>query len=159
MNCNQAFRTFHSVRSLNVHHCIFHPKVLFRCRICPKIHCTPSAYWYHKYKHQQLMHKYTHCDKCFVFRSKLQQHRRVHIKQRLYKCFFGGCTKSYKHPQDLSRHANIHLSKRFECPICNYSSDQKRLLKRHSAVHQTTPRYNCKKCSTGFTHYNQLYRH
>ena len=37
-NCNQAFQTFHSVQALNVHHRIFHPKVLFRCRICPKIH-------------------------------------------------------------------------------------------------------------------------
>ena len=58
-NCNQAFRTFHSVRSLNVHHRIFHPKVLFRCRICPKIHRTPSAYWYHKYEHQQPTYKCT----------------------------------------------------------------------------------------------------
>ena len=159
INCKQAYRSFHSVQALNVHHHIFHPRILFRCRICPKIHCTPSSDWYHKYEHQQPTYTCPGCDKSFVFNSKLQQHRRAHIKQRLYRCFHGRCTKSYKHPQDITRHANSHLSKKFECPICDYSSDQECILKRHFAVHQTTPRYHCKKCGSGFTHYNQLFRH
>ena len=159
VNCKQAYRSFHNVQALNVHHHIFHPRVLFRCRICPKIHRTPSSDTYHKYEHQQPTFSCPKCDKLFVFNSKLQQHRRVHIKQRLYKCFYGGCTKSYKYPQDLVRHANSHLSKKFECPLCDYSSDQKCLLKRHSAIHQRIPRYQCKKCRSGFIHYNQLYRH
>ena len=53
INCKQAFRSFHNVQALNVHHHIFHPRILFRCRICPKIHHTPSSDWYHKYEHQQ----------------------------------------------------------------------------------------------------------
>ena len=158
-NCKQAYRLFHSVQALNVHHRIFHPRILFRCRICPKMHCTPSSDRYHKYEHQQPTFSCPKCDKSFTFNSKLQQHRRVHIKQRLHRCFHGGCTKSYKHPQDLARHANSHLSNKFECPICDYTSDQKCLLKRHSAIHQTTPRYQYKKCGSGFTHYNQLFRH
>ena len=144
-NCKQAYRLFHSVQALNVHHRIFHPRILFRCRICPKIHHTLSLDWYHKYEHQQSTFSCPKCDKSFVFNSKLQQHRRVHITQRLYRCFHGGCTKSYKHPQDLARHTNSHLPKNFECPICDYTSDQKCLLKRHSEIHQTTPRYQCKK--------------
>ena len=79
-----------------------------------------------------------------MFFSKLQQHRRVHIKQKLYRCFYGGCTKCYKHPQDLNRHTASHFSKKLECPLCDYSSNQKRLLKHHSAVHQNTPHYTCK---------------
>ena len=145
VNCKQAYRSFHSVQALNVHR-IFHPRTLFRCRICLKIHRTPSSDMYHKYEHQQPTFSCPKCDRSFVFNSKLQQHRRVHIKQRLYKCFYGGCTKSYKYPQDLVRHANSHLSKKFECPICDYTSDQKRLLKRYSAIHQIIPRYQCKKC-------------
>ena len=35
VNCNQAYRSFHSLQALNVHHHIFHPQTLFRCRICP----------------------------------------------------------------------------------------------------------------------------
>ena len=113
---------------------------------------------YHKYEHQQPTFSCPKCDRSFVFNSKLQQHRRVHIKQRLYKCFYGGCTKSYKYPQDLVRHANSHSSKKFECPICDYTSDQKCLLKRHSAIYQRIPRYQCKKCGSGFIHYaNSLF--
>ena len=134
-NCKQAYRSFHSVQALNVHHCIFHPRFLFRCRLCLKIHCTPSSNTYHKYEHQQPTFSCSKCDRKFVFNSKLQQHGRVHIKQRLYKCFHGGCTRSYKYPQDLARHANSHLLKNFECPLCDYTSDQKCLLKRHSAIH------------------------
>ena len=80
VNCKQAYRLFHSVQALNVHHRIFHPRILFRCRICPKIHRTLSFDWYHKYEHQQLNYTCPGCDKSFVFNSKLQQHRRVHIK-------------------------------------------------------------------------------
>ena len=159
VNCKQAYRSFHSVQALNVHHRIFHPSILFRCRICLKIHHTPSSDTYHKYEHQQPTFSCPKCDRSFVFNSKLQQHRRVHIKQRLYKCFYGGCTKSYKYLQDLARHANSHLSKKFECPLSDYTSDQKHLLKRHSAIHQRIPRYRCKKCGSDFIHYNQLYRH
>ena len=43
VNSKHAFMSFHSVQALNVHHHIFHPRILFRCRICPKIHCTPSS--------------------------------------------------------------------------------------------------------------------
>ena len=67
--------------------------------------------------------------------SKLQQHRRVHIKQKLNRCFYVGCTKHYKHPQDLNRHAAGHFSKKLECLLSDYSSNRKRLLKHHSAVH------------------------
>ena len=117
VNCKQAYRSFHSVQALNVHHQIFHPRILFRFRICPKIYHTPSSDWYHKYEHQQPTYSCPGYDKSFVINSKLQQHRRAHIKQRLYRCFHGGCTKSYKYPQDLARHANSHLLKKFECPI------------------------------------------
>ena len=158
-NCKQAYRSFHSVQALNVHHRIFHPRFLFRCRLCLKIHCTPSSNTYHKYEHQQLTFSCPKCDRKFLFNSKLQQHRRVHIKQRLYKCFHGGCTRSYKYLQDLTRHANSHLLKNFECPLCDYTSDQKCILKRHSTIHERIPRHQCKKCGSSFIHYNQLYRH
>ena len=147
-NCKQAYRSFHSVQALNVHHRIFHPRILFRCRFCPKIHHTPSSDTYHKYKHQQPTFSCPKCDRSFIFNSKLQQHRRVHIKQRLYKCFYGGCTRSYKYLQDLVRHANSHLSKKFECPLCDYTSDQKHLLKRHLAIHEGIMLINALSIST-----------
>ena len=158
-NCKQAFRPFHSVKALNVHHRIFHAKTLFKYLICPKRHRTPSSVRFHKYEHQMPAFTCTTCNKSFVFNSKLQQHRRVHIKQKLYCCFHRGCLKCYKHPEDLNRHAASHFIKKLECPLCDYSTDQRRLLKHHSTVHQNTPCYTCKRCGAGFKHYIQLYRH
>ena len=66
VNCKQAYRSFHSVQSLNVHHRIFHPRILFRCRICPKIHHTPSSDTYHKYEHQQPTFSCPKCDRSCI---------------------------------------------------------------------------------------------
>ena len=111
-NCKQAFRSFHSVKALNVHHRIFHAKTVFKCQIFAKKHHTPSSACYHRYEHQRPAFTCFTCKKSFVFSSKLQQHRRVHIKQKLYCCFYGRCTKCYKHPRDLNRHAASHFSKK-----------------------------------------------
>ena len=142
-NCQQAYRSFLRVKILNVHHWIYHPKVLFSCLICPKCHCTLSSARFHKYEHQIPRYTCSTCNKQYVYQSKPWQHRRVHICYKMYHCFYGGCNKQYKHPQDLDRHVASHLGKKFDCLLCNYSNDQKRLLKHHSAVHQNKPRYNC----------------
>ena len=136
-NCQQAYQSFLSVKALNVHHQIYHPKVLFSCPVCPKHHHTPSSARFHKYEHQILRYTCSRCNKQYVYQSKLRQHRRVHICHKMYCCFYGGCSKQYKHSQDLDQHVASHLGRKFDCPLCNYSSNQKRLLKCHSAVHQT----------------------
>ena len=127
-NCQQAFRTFMSVKSFNVHHWIYHPKVLFSCPICPKQHHTHSSVRFHKYEHQALRYTCTTCNKPYIYQSKLRQHRRAHVQHRMYQCFYGCCNKQYKYPQDLDRHVVSHLGKKFEHPLCNYSSDQKGYL-------------------------------
>ena len=82
-NCQQAFRTFMSVKALNVHHHIYHPNVLFSCRICPKKDWTPSSARFHKYEHQIWGYKCTTCNKDFIYQSKLRQHRRAHIQHKM----------------------------------------------------------------------------
>ena len=95
----------------------------------------------------------------FVYKSKLRQHRRSHIKQKLYQCCHGKCRKEYLHPQDLARHVLTHTDQFFEYDLCEKMFKQKRLLRRHEAIHSNTPRYFCQWCSKGFVHNNQLYRH
>ena len=158
-NCRQAFRTFHSVKDLNVHHQIFHSETLFRCSVCPKYLQTPSAARFHKYKHQPPNYTCATCNKQLTYQSKLLQHWHVHIRQKMFKCFHRGCNWLYKHPQDLNRHAASNLGKKFSCVTYDYSSDQKRLLKCHLVVHQNEPKYKYHWCRAGFKHNNQIYRH
>ena len=149
-NCQQAYRTFRTVKDLNTHHAVFHRGILFKCPHCPKKLRTSSTARFHHYEHQAPRFNCNQCNRVFIHPSKLCQHTRVHIKQKLYKCFYGGCTKQYKHPQDLTRHVATHVGKIFECELCDYKSTQKRQLKRHIVLHSQDLKYKCSHCGTKF---------
>ena len=83
------------------------------------------------------------CYSTFPFLSGVKNHRRVHLSQRLFKCFAGGCKSSFKHPQDLHRHIAKHIGKHFTCEKCGHSTYQARLLQRHQVVHQSKQKYKC----------------
>ena len=157
--CKLAYVTYHSVRSINAHHRTYHPGTMYTCEKCSKLLNTPTALKWHMYDHGNQAYKCDKCLKMFVYKSKLRQHRRSHIKQKLYQCCHGKCRKEYRHPQDLARHVLTHTDQFFECDLCEKMFKQKRLLRRHEAIHSNTSRYFCQWCSKGFVHNNQLYRH
>ena len=156
-NCSQAFVRFKSVKDLEHPPCDFSPECLFKCPQCPKHLWTPSSARFHHYEHQPPKYTCQSCNLQFIYQSKLAQPRQVHIWQRKYKCFHRGCNHQYKHPQDLTRHAAAHIGKTYECDICDYSSNQKRMLKCHVAIHQSEPKFKCTQCGKGFVHNNQLH--
>ena len=157
--CNLAYISFNRVKDLNTHHRLYHPNSHYKCHQCKKTVHNPSTWRYHQYCQCPKLHKYGDCNKFFLFKSTLKQHCRRHISQRLFKCFHGGCYKTYKHPQDLSRHTATHQQITFECDLCDKTFKQKRLLKRHEAVHTNAQPYVCPHCDQCFMHNNQLYRH
>ena len=157
--CNLAYVTFNRVKDLNAHHQLYHPNSHYKCRQCKKTVHTPSTWRYHQYCQCLRLHKCGDCNKFFLFKSTLKQHHHSHISQRLFKCFHGGCYMSYKHLQDLSRHAAMHQQITFECDLCDKTFKQKRLLKRHEVVHTNDQPYQCPHCGQCFKHNNQLYRH
>ena len=157
--CNPTYVTFNRVKDLNAHHQLYHPNSHYKCHQCKKTVHTPSTWRYHQYCQHPRLHKCGDCDKLFLFKSTLKQHHRSHISQRLFKCFHGGCYISYKHPQDLSRHAAMHQQITFDCDMCDKTFKQKRLLKHHEVVHTNDQLYQCPLCGQYFKHNNQLYRH
>ena len=157
--CNLAYVTFNRIKDINAHRQLYHPNLHHKCHQCKKTVHTPSTWRYHQYCQCPRLHKCSDCHKLFLFKSTLQQHRRRHISQRHFKCFHGGCYMSYKHPQDLSRHAATHQQITFDCDLCDKTFKQKRLLKRHEVVHTNDEPYRCQLCGQKFKHNNQLYRH
>ena len=127
--------------------------------MCSKLLNTPTTLKWHMYSHGSLAHKCDKCAKMFVYKSKLRQHCHSHLRQRLYQCCYGKCQQEYRHPQDLARHTLTHTQKTFECDLCEKTFKQKRLLRRHEAIHSNTYRYFCQSCDKGFVHNNQLFRH
>ena len=86
------------------------------------------------------------CNRSFPFLSRVRNHRRAILTQRLFKCFAGACKSSFKHPQDLHLHIAKHVNTHFTCKKCGHSTHQARLLKRHQVVHQDKYNFKCKKC-------------
>ena len=116
-NCALAYITFHTVKALNTHHLIYYSHISYKFQKCKKMIYTPSTWRFHMYCQKPKVYKCKHCDDQFMFRSKLKQHKRKHISQKLFKCFYGHCTMSYKHPQDLERHTIAHQQIKFECEM------------------------------------------
>ena len=106
--CTMAYVTFNTVKDLNTHHGIYHWNTVYKCQQCKKTINTPSTWRFHRYCQKLKIHKCDNCGKQFMFVSKLKQHWHKHISQKLYKCFYGGCNRSYKHPQDLESHTATH---------------------------------------------------
>ena len=138
-----AYVTFNSVRAINVYHQIYHGLITFNCETCNKILPTPNALQLQKYSHLMKQHKCSNCNLSFTHPSKLRQHRRSHVKHKMYLCFHGSCNKRYKHPQDLIHHKETHQPKGYECELCDKSFSEKRLLRCHIAVHEVGFRYFC----------------
>ena len=139
---NPYNRRFATVRDWNRHHQLFH-KTYLKCSECRKRFVTPSSRRDHMYSHRIHQYKCSICKRTFNFPSELQLHRTVHRKTKYYRCQEPDCDKTYKWKQDLTRHAKSHEKVCFSCELCNYSSTEKRLLKRHVLSHSLKKTYYC----------------
>ena len=108
--CPLAYVTFHKVRELNTRHRLYHLNMVYRCKKCHKTVTTPSTWKFHNYCQMPKLHKCDVCRTKFMYSSRLKQHKCSHITQKHYKCFHGGCNKTYKHLQDLEHHTSTHLN-------------------------------------------------
>jgi KRAB domain-containing zinc finger protein len=84
----------------------------YRCGHCPlifrrEIHLIRHVKSFHKAKEKpQRNLECRHCDKTFMASSHLQQHERIHTKERPYECAV--CLKRFAAKHNLTVHARIH---------------------------------------------------
>ena len=100
--CTLAYTSSKRLKDLNTHHRIYHPLIYYKCRCCRKRIYTPSTWQFHQYCQRPKLKKCTGCNKFFLFESTLKRHRHCHNKVKMFRCIFGCCQQSYKHPQDLN---------------------------------------------------------
>ena len=150
---------FISVKAWNAHHRQLHRDIMLKCNLCNKEFKTPSFMRDHTYVHSDKVLNCNLCGRVFAFKSGLQIHRRTHLNARLFKCFAKNCKQEYKWAQDLHRHVQKHLKTLFGCNICDYTTHEKRLIKRHRVRHEDTTYYNCAKCEFKCKYYTQWARH
>ena len=137
---------FNSVKAWNAHHRQLHRDTKLKCNLCNKEFKTPSFMRDHTYIHSDKKFKCNLCGRVFAFKSSLQIHCQSHLKARLFKCFAKDCKHEYKWAQDLHRHVQKHLKCVYGCNICDYTTYEKRLIKRHRVKHEETTYYDCANC-------------
>ena len=98
---------------------------MFRCSKCFKSCPTPSSYKAHMYNYCENQFKCEQCSKTFPFLSGIANHKRAHLKQKLFKCFAGSCHCAIKHLQDLHWHIGRHFNTHFTCNECGHWTFQK----------------------------------
>ena len=112
-----------------------------------------------QYVHKQQQLTCRNCNMKFCFTSSLQVHLISHCKKKLHKCCEVGCNKEYKYKQDFLQHIKCHEHMSFKCDQCEYSSSEKRLLRRHMVPYSDKKLYRCIKCGKKYKQYNSLNRH
>ena len=150
---------FNSVKAWNAHNCQLHRDKLLKCKLCNKDFKTPLFMRDHMYVHRDKAFTCNLCGMVFAFKSSYQIHRRTHLKAQLFKCFAKNCAHEYKWAQDLHRHVQKHLKCVYGCNICDYTTHEKRLIKRHRVKHEGTTYFNCEKCEFKCKYYTQWSRH
>ena len=90
-NCTKSFS---ALQDWNAHHCSAHTKVRQQCSQCPRKFSIPSTLQARiSTAHLEKKFSCDNCDLKFAFKGTFCQHRRVHLKARIYKCFIAGCRK------------------------------------------------------------------
>lgn len=106
------------------------------------------------------------CDKHFIDKKKLAQHKRqVHndrkgprSSSKDHVCDV--CGYVFKRREHWRRHKEVHQKSRpYNCDVCNKTFKRAEHVKRHQSVHLTTKPYPCMECSSAFTRADHLAKH
>ena len=154
--CSTCDKRFPSQGELNSHYRANYDQV--KHTYCKKYFHTPSSLVRHLYSHEIATKKCCY-GKIFRFDSELRAHKLKHKWIPTQHCTHRGCKHSYFSASNLAKHAKTHENVVWRCVLCNYQSNDQRLLKSHQHKHEHKTSYTCTKCGKIFIYHMQWSRH
>ncbi|XP_077110411.1 uncharacterized protein LOC143766531 [Ranitomeya variabilis] len=131
----------------------------FSCSECGKCFVTKS----HLVRHQKLHTGEkpffcTECGKCFVTKSHLVRHQKLHTGEKPFFC--SECGKCFVTKSDLVRHQRLHTGEKpFFCSECGKCFVTKSNLVKHHRLHTGKKPFSCSECGKCFVTKSDLVIH
>ena len=139
-------------RTVLKNHMLTHTTVreIFQCDQCEKCFLTKSGLWQHRRSHKRATTTTcTTCDKQFDSMDELHKHLVTEHNRKLFACT--ECHKMFESEAALTTHTETHTGEReFPCPECGQSFDQFNALKCHQRLHAGQKKFSCEQCGAGF---------
>ena len=123
----------------------------FSCKFCSKTFRFPAQVKY--IKENDLHIKVTHL-------RQIQQHERVHTKEKPFNCQY--CGKGFSVKCNLKAHLETHKSvdaRSFKCSQCSHTATTEPLLRLHMHSHTGERPYVCDLCGESYRRPSNLRRH
>ncbi|XP_053565218.1 oocyte zinc finger protein XlCOF7.1-like [Bombina bombina] len=98
------------------------------------------------------------CGKCFLKKSHLYRHLKIHTVKRQFSCSM--CGKCFNHKRNLVVHQKIHTGEKpFSCSICGKCFNTKTNLVSHQKIHTGEKPFSCSICGKCFNSKTNLVAH